>query len=307
MLSIVVPVYGCPEAIIELSQRVKVVAGKMDTDYELIYVNDACPKGSWHEITTVCTYDKNIVAVNLSRNFGQHYAITCGLSISTGDWVVVMDCDLQDEPEEIESLFNKAIEGYDIVFACRDDRKDNYFKKLGSKVFYRFLSYMTDTEQDNRIANFGIYNRKVILAILSLKESLRFFPVNVRWLGFNHHKLIVKHNERHAGGSSYNLKKLVSLAVDVIVSFSDKPLKIMVKFGFIVSLSAFLFTLYLFGRWLLTDIEVAGWASLMVSLWFMFGVSTSFLGIVGVYVAKAFDEAKRRPLFIIDSVIGKNK
>lgn len=307
MISIVVPVYGCPEALAELSERVRKVFDGLRNDYELILVNDKCPKNSWEVIQNLASNESNIIAVNLSRNFGQHYAITCGLTMAKGEWVVVMDCDLQDEPEEIANLYEKAIEGYDIVYACRDDRKDSFFKKLGSKCFYKFLSYMTDTKQDSRIANFGIYSRKSIDALLTLKESLRFFPVNIRWLGFNSSKLTVNHSERHTGGSGYNLKKLIQLATDVIISFSDKPLKLMVKAGFIVSFTAFLFTVYILGSWLIDGTTVEGWASIMVSLWFMFGISTCFLGIVGIYVAKAFDEGKRRPLFIIDQIIGAKK
>jgi glycosyltransferase involved in cell wall biosynthesis len=302
-LSIVIPVYGSPATLPKLAERLALIASRMLYTLEVILVNDRCPQGSWEVIKELQASYPFIRAINLSRNFGQHYAITAGLEAATGTWIVVMDCDLQDMPEEIPNLLNKAQEGYDIVLARRSERNDGFFKKLGSKLFYKVLSYMTNTKQDARIANFGVYHRKVINAFLLFKEQLRFFPVAIRWLGFNAVELDVKHQLRDEGKSSYNFSRLISLATDVIVSFSDKPMYLLVRFGAFVSTLSIVAVLYFLIAWFTGDIEVQGWTSLMVSLWFMFGMVCMFLGLVGLYVAKAFDESKQRPIYIIDEEI----
>lgn len=299
-ISIIVPVYGYPESLSELVERLDAQSKILNQEVEIILVNDRCPKDSWSVIKSLLPMYNSLIAINLSRNFGQHYAISAGLAKATGDWVVVMDCDLQDMPEEIPRLYQQALQGFDIVFARRAMRKDSFFKKLGSLLFYKVLSYMTNTKQDERIANFGIYSKKVINAFLSFKEQLRFFPVNIRWLGFNATELDINHSPSPEGVSSYSLSRLIALATNVIVCFSDKPMYLMVRFGIIISFLSLISAALIVIKWLLGDIEVEGWASIMVSIWLMFGLSTMFLGVVGLYVAKAFDESKDRPVFIID-------
>lgn len=157
--------------------------------------------------------------INLSRNFGQHYAITAGLSQAKGEWVVVMDCDLQDTPEEIKNLYTKAQEGYDSVFAQRVERKDKFLKRLSSIVFYKVFSFLTDSKQDETVANFGIYHRKVVNAILSMGDSIRYFPIMAQWVGFRKGYLPIKHGARKEGKSSYSLFKLLKLASDNMIGF----------------------------------------------------------------------------------------
>lgn len=308
MISIVVPVYGCPEALSELTSSIDDVLKRIDEKYELILINDSCPKGSWGIIEALVKANPCVIGVNFTRNFGQHYAITAGLEQAKGDLIVVMDCDLQDNPNEIESLYEAIMkENVDVALASRKNRLDSYFKKIGSKYFYKFLSVMTNTEQDPSVANFGIYRRKVINSYLEFKEKLRFFPVNIGWMGFSTIKVNVKHNLRFDGVSSYSLRKLLALASSVIVSFSDKPLWFMVRAGFVISIGAFIFALYVLVIALFTTSEIVGWSSIMVSIWFMFGMLTMMLGVVGIYVAHTFDESKNRPLFIIDKIIKSPK
>ncbi len=305
-ISIVVPVYGSPGALPSLVDGIeKVMQTALITNFEIILVNDGCPKGSWQEIINLQKNHSSIIGINFSRNFGQHYAILAGLKQSSGDRIVVMDCDMQDDPAEIPRLFNKAQEGYDLVYACRTIRQDSLFKKLGSKFFYAFLSYMTNTKQDSRVANFGIYDRKVIDALLRFEEKLRFFPVNVRWLGFDHSNITVGHNRREDGKTSYSFKRLFALAFDVVFGFSDKPMYLLVKSGLVISILSLIITCYFAVQWLTGSIEVEGWAGIMVSIWFMFGITILSLGMVGLYVAKAFDEAKKRPLYVVDEIIGE--
>ena len=299
-ISIVVPVYGSPSLLAPLLSRLESVLDSLKRNYEVILVCDRCPKNSWGEMKRLLPDKEWLTIVNLSKNFGQHYAIYCGLQRAQGEWVVVMDCDLQDQPEEIPKLYQRALEGNDIVFACRAVRNDSFFKKLGSKLFYKFLGYMTNTKQDERIANFGIYNRKVIDALLKFKEQLRFFPAQVRWLGFKTAEVEIAHASRSEGKSNYSLKKLFELGFNVTISFSDKPLYLLVKFGFATALLSIVTSVAILLSWLSGKIQVEGWTSIMLSLWFMFGVIMASVGLVGIYISKTFDEAKGRPVYVID-------
>lgn len=298
-ISVISPVFRGEKMLDELVSRVSAAVGSITNDYEIILVNDASPDQSWAEICRICDLHKKVIGVNLSRNFGQHYAITAGLSYATGEWIVVMDCDLQDRPEEIPHLYSKALEGFDSVFAQRVIRHDTFFKKLSSKLFYLLFSYLTETSQDASIANFGIYHRKVVDAVLSMGDSMRYFPAQVQWVGFRKGVLPVDHSERAEGKSSYSFNKLFRLALDTMISFSDKPLRIMVKFGSLIVLLSILAGLYFFVKWLCGGVVVLGYTSIMISVWFLAGVVVSLLGVVGLYQGKMFDKIKDRPIFIV--------
>ncbi len=267
--------------------------------YEIILVNDASPDNSWQEIEKQCALNPCVKGINLSRNFGQHYAITAGLHYAKSDYVVVMDCDLQDRPEEIPALYRKAQEGYDSVFAQRIHREDKWLKRLSSKVFYSIFSYLTDTKQDASVANFGIYRRCVIDAVLSMGDSFRYFPTQVQWAGFRKAYLPVQHAERAEGKSSYNFGRLMHLAIDTMISFSDKPMRLMVKCGFAVTGIALIIGIVYLVKFLAGDIAVLGYTSLVVSIWIIAGIIISLLGVVGLYIGKMFDTVKQRPTFIV--------
>jgi len=302
-ISIVSPVYKADKIVQELVKQVKENLLTITEDFEIILVNDASPDNSWVAIATECEKDKRVKGINLSRNFGQHYAITAGLTYAKGEWVVVMDCDLQDRPDEIPNLYKKAMEGWDIVFAQRAERKDGFFKKKFSSLFYTFFSYLTDTKQDASVANFGIYNKKVIAAILSMKDQIRFFPTMVQWVGFNKFYLKVKHSERFEGKSSYNFKGLFKLALNSILAFSDKPLRLTAKLGFGITLISLLVMLVYFIMYLNGSIKVLGFASLIISFWFLSGIIIFILGFVGLYIGKMFEKVKDRPNFIVKEEI----
>src|SRR5262245_16493589 len=204
-LSFVVPVYGSPESLTPLQQRVRAVCRQLDVPYELILVDDRCPKGSWRAIQSLAAVDSNVVAIRLSRNFGQHAAIQAGLSQVRGQWIVVMDCDLQDRPEDVPSLLRQAEKGFDVVLAVRGTRDDPWHRKIASRLFYRVLSFMTDTEQTAEVGNFGVYGRKVIDTITQWSEDSKYFPAIVQWVGFSRTYLSVDRDARHQGQSSYTL------------------------------------------------------------------------------------------------------
>jgi polyisoprenyl-phosphate glycosyltransferase len=302
MISVVSPVYRADVLLPELVQRVSAVMEKMNQTYEIILVEDHSPDNSWAIIKQVCRDNRHVRGLKLSRNFGQHYAITAGLHASKGEWVVVIDCDLQDVPEEIPNLYAKALEGYFVVQARRHQRQDSILKRQFSRSFYGVLSWLTGTRHDPAIANFGIYHRKVIDAVCSMSESIRYFPTMVKWVGFRCTTLDVKHSERKEGKSSYNFRRLMHLAMDIILANSDKPLRLTVKLGVYISMTSFLFALYSLIMALAGEINVPGYASIMVSIWFLSGLIIFILGVVGLYVGKTFEGVKKRPVYIVEEM-----
>lgn len=300
MLSIVSPVYKAEQIIPLLVERIENTVDKITADYEIILVEDGGPDRSWSVIEALAQNKSKIKGVKLSRNFGQHPAIMAGLSQAKGEWVVVMDCDLQDQPEEIEKLYAKALEGYDIVLAKRKNRQDGFFKKMTSLFFSKVYGYFTDTEYDNEVANFGIYNRKVIQSVIEIPDAIKFFPLFVKFVGYKSTAIQVEHAERAEGNTSYSFAKLLSLAFNTIISFSNKPLKLFVKFGLTISILSFMVGIYNVYLAMTNQIEVLGYSSIIVSIWFLSGVLITTIGVTGIYVGKIFDQTKNRPTYIID-------
>lgn len=298
-ISVVSPVYRAEKIISELVKQVKENLLPITEDFEIILINDASPDHSWSEIEEETAKDKRVKGLNLSRNFGQHYAITAGLNFAKGEWIVVMDCDLQDRPDEILNLYHKALEGFDSVFAQRTERNDTLFKKLFSKLFYKLFSYLTDTKQDATVANFGIYRRCVIDAILSMHDQIRFFPAMVQWVGFRKFYLPVEHASRFEGKSTYNYKGLFRLALNTIMGFSDKPLRLTVKVGFFITILSVLVAIVYLGLYLSGRIQVEGFTTLILSLWFLAGFIMFILGILGLYIGRMFEKVKERPVYLI--------
>lgn len=283
----------------ELVRRNVESVSTITDDYEIILVNDASPDNSWEEILKQCASNPKVKGINLSRNFGQHYAITAGLHYAKGDWVVVMDCDLQDRPEEIPNLYRKAMEGYDIVYARRVVRKDGFLKKQSSKWFYKVFNWLSGMQTDSSVANFGIYRHCVIDEFNKMPEKTRFFPSLVKYLGFKDAAIDVEHAGRAEGESSYNLNKLLKLSFDVIVSNSNKPLRISVGLGFVMAMFSFLLALYnLIAKWV-GIIKVDGYTTTVFSIWFVGGLLLFVIGILGLYIGKIFDQVKGRQLFIV--------
>jgi dolichol-phosphate mannosyltransferase len=299
-ISIVIPVYRAEQIMDELVTRLTRSLSAITSSYEIILVEDGGPDKSWDKIVENAQKHPQIKGILLSRNFGQHHAITAGLDASKGNWVVVMDCDLQDQPEEIAGLYAKAKEGYDIVFARRAQRQDTFFKRMSSKVFYGVFAYLSGIPQDNSIANFGIYSRKVIDTINTMREPMRAFAPMARWVGFNRTAIDVTHAERFAGESSYSWSKLFNLALDFAMAYSDKPLKLTIKLGISISILAVLYTLYNIVLYNMGIITLTGYTSLIVSIWFLSGLIIFTLGIIGLYIGKMFEGIKNRPLYIID-------
>jgi len=302
-ISVVVPVYGCRACLEDLYRRLVAALTEITQSFEIILVNDACPQNSWEVVKQIALKDPRVKGIDLSRNFGQIRAITAGLHYAEGEWVVVMDCDLQDKPEEIARLYKKAQEGYDVVFSRRTVRRDSVFKKLSSKIFYLIYGYFTDGAFDSSICNFSISRRMVIDNYKRMGDQNRAFILFIKWMGFKSAVIEIDHAERAAGRSSYTLRKQLRLALEVITTQSNKPLILSIRLGFGVSLLAFIYGIYMIARYLMYGISVAGWTSTIVSIYFVGGIILAQMGILGLYIGYVFDQTKARPTFIVREVI----
>ncbi len=302
-LSVVSPVYRGERLVQPLVERIRAAVAPLQVAYEIVLVEDGSPDASWAAIERMAALHPEVVGIELSRNFGQHPAITAGLAHARGEWVVVMDCDLQDRPEEITSLWQHAhAQGLDAVQAQRVMRQDGWLKRTFSWTFYAFLTWLTGADHDPSVANFGLYHRRVVDAILALPERIRYFPTMVQWVGYRRGKMPVQHDARLEGKTSYNWAALTRLALNIILSYSDKPLRLAVKLGMGISFVALAFAGVVLVRALLGQYIVSGYASLMVSIWFLSGLIISVLGVVGLYVGKTFEGVRQRPIFIVRSL-----
>ena len=299
-ISVVIPVYRAESCLEELYRRLKAALEPLTADFEIMLVEDCGGDRSWPLIVELAQRDPRVKGIQFSRNFGQHYGITAGLDRCNGDWVVVMDCDLQDRPEEIPRLYAKAQEGHEIVVARRGKRSDPLLKRFSSWLYYSVFSWLADMDYDPQAGNFRILSRKVINNYRNLRERSRFFGSLINWMGFPFTSVDVQHDERFAGDSSYTFGKLWRLGAETIIAYSDKPLRIAVRLGFFIATCAFLYGLYILVLALFHGSPVTGWSSLIVSIYFMGGVIVAILGILGIYLGKTYDETKCRPLYVIN-------
>ena len=302
-ISIVSPVFKAKKILPELISRLKNVLCSLTNDFEIILIDDGCPEESWSQIIHECKSDLKIKGIKLSKNFGQHYAITAGLKHATGDWIVVMDCDLQDDPKNINMLYYEALKGFEIVQARRINRKDSLTKRTSSFLFHYMYKKLSGINSDFTVGNFGIYNKKVINSINLMPENARSFPSLLSHVGFNHSYVNVEHNMRFEGKTSYTIEKLLKLSLDIIIANSNKPLKLAIKLGFLISVLSFALAIYNIVANLIGLIKVPGYTSTIFSIWFVGGLILLFLGILGLYIDKIFTEVKSRPLYLISEKI----
>ena len=298
-ISVVIPVYKADDCLEELYRRLSTELLSITDDYEIIFVEDCGGDRSWAIVRELSQVDTRVKGLQFSRNYGQHFGITAGLDYCNGDWVVVMDCDLQDQPEEIHKLYAKAQNGYEVVYARRAVRQDHLLKRWSSRLFYNVFDYLTEQKSDPAIGNFGIYSQKVIDNFRLMRESARNFPLFVRWLGFRSASVDVEHASRFSGTSSYTFYKLMHLAVDSIIAQSNRPLRLSIKLGFLMALSSFFVALYYTAKYFIYSIPVSGWTSLIVSLYFLAGLFFVNTGFLGLYIGRIYSEVKGRPLYVI--------
>ena len=298
-ISVVIPVYKAEGCLEELYRRLRAALEPISADFEIILVEDCGGDRSWEMIAALARADRRVKGMQFSRNFGQHCGITAGLDRCSGEWVVVMDCDLQDQPEEIPRLYAKAQEGYDVVQARRGRRHDPLHKRLTSWLFYSAFNYLADVHYDGQVGNFRIVSRTVVESFKTMREQIRLFSIMVDWMGFPTASIDVQHAARAEGKSTYTYRKLLRLASGVIIAYSDIPLRLAVKLGFGMAACSFMFGVYNVVKSFMRQVPVMGWTSLIVSLYFLSGIIIALLGILGIYLGKTFEETKKRPLYIV--------
>lgn len=301
MISIVVPVYGCTACLEALCHKVREAFEGTVFDWELVLVDDRGSDDPWALISELASNDKRVKGVRLSRNHGQHLAIWAGLSVAKGDWVAVIDCDLQDDPAVIPILHETALaRQVDAIIVDRGSWTDSWFRRLASRAFYQIIDLLGGISIQNA-GNFGLYSRRMVDTLLLFKEQEVFLPMLVALTGLKRDTYRMNRSERAAGQSSYSFMRLLRMAIAIVVRFSDRPLKLSVAVGFAFSLFSALISLLLVILWLLGTFTVPGWTSTVLSVWFLSGLIMATLGVHGFYLGRVFAEVKNRPRIIIES------
>ena len=288
MISVVVPAYRSPSTLQPLVAGIE--KALKSYDFEIILIDDNCPLGSWDKILNIKINSPNgkLQAVKLGFNVGQHRAIWEGLRRSNGNQIIIMDCDLQDDPSQISKLLKQS-KNVDAVLARRTDRKDSFFKKLSSTIFYKILSVLTGIKFDAAVANFGVYSRNLVDSLIISEGNSPFLPAEVQRLTANIKYVAVNHTKRMIGKSSYNFRKLLILSFNVSISFSKKPLMFIILSGFFVIISSALGLAYLIVGSLMFGILVPGWLSLLMAVTSLGGFNILFLGTIALYVSEIFE------------------
>ncbi len=305
LFSIVSPVYRAENILDELVKQLTEVGDKLTDNYEIILVEDHSPDKSWAKMMELGRKYPKVKGIKLSRNFGQHNAIAAGLYHASGEYVIVMDCDLQDNPIYIPQLIEKAREGFDVVYTVKKERKHNFFKDFTGAVFHRLFNYLTGNDlvrTDGKIGAYSLISQKVVAAYRNLHDEYRPYLVMLNILGFEHTFLNIEHSTRHSGKSSYNLRRLVNHAINGIISQTDRLLKLSVYMGAFYTFASFIYGIWVLYKQFTVGLQ-SGWPSLVLLITFSTGIILLFLGIIGLYISRIFTQVKNRPLFIVDKTI----
>jgi polyisoprenyl-phosphate glycosyltransferase len=302
-LSVVVPLLNEEGIVEELIKRINGSVEEVSENYEIILVDDGSTDGTWEKIRLSSKINLKVKGIKLSRNFGHHYAISAGLHNAKGEWVVVMDGDLQDRPEVIPNLLKKAQEGFDVVFVSRNKRPESLFYRIFQKIFYIILNRLSGIDFDSRQANFSIINRKVVEAFKKFPENSRFYGSTIKWLGFSRSYIEAEHGRRFSGKPSYTIRKRLNLAFDIILAFSDRPLKFAIGLGLFLSGVSFLILIWVLIGYMSWGFTVIGWPSLIASIFLSSGAILVVLGVIGIYLGRVFNEVKSRPLYLVEDKV----
>jgi dolichol-phosphate mannosyltransferase len=303
-ISVVIPIYNEEGSLPELIARCRKTLEPFE--YELIFVDDRSADTSFEMLRIYAQEDSRIRIVRFSRNFGHQIAITAGIDYAQGDAVVIMDGDLQDPPELILEMQEQWEKGYEVVYARRRTRKDSYFKKATAFLFYRSLKRFANISIPTDTGDFRLMDRKVVTALQKMPERTRFMRGMTSWVGFKQTSVLFDRDERQHGETAYPLKKMVTLAIDGLTSFSFIPLRLATYAGFTTALLGFLFGVYaLYRKFFLPEaFTVPGWTTIVIAIFVLGGIQLMILGILGEYVGRIYTEVKKRPLYLTDAVVG---
>ena len=299
MISIVAPFYNSEKTVSLFIDRVSSVCTEINQQFEIILIDDRSTDETWDQITKCAVISKNVIGYRLSKNFGQHAAITAGISNANGTLIIIMDCDLQDNPVYIKNLVTKSMEGFDIVCSIKSDKKHSRFRKLTSHLFYTILNSLSDVKLEKNLGTLTLINRKVANEFLKIKDYHRHTSLVFSWLGFKRGFINVEHESRFDGKSSYTFSKLIKHALNGIISQSQKILNASIILGIFMICISFSSILFIFIGSLFLEFN-AGWPSLAILILFTTGIILFILGVHGLYIGKIFEQVKDRPIFIID-------
>lgn len=301
-LSVVIPVYNEQENLPELLSRLLKVLNTIGLSYEIVFVDDGSKDQSLSLLYQLSGQDEHLVVVELARNFGHQIAVSAGLDYVRGQGIVVMDADLQDPPEVLPQFIAKWQEGYEVVYAIRQQRKESWLKRVAYAVFYRILHQLADIDIPLDSGDFCIMDRRVVEILNAMPERNRFVRGIRSWVGFRQTGLAYERSTRYAGKSKYSFRKLLALALDGLISFSYVPLRVIAVAGFGVSAFSIALAIFYALKRILVGLNPPGFATLTVALFFLSGVQLITLGVIGEYIGRISDEVKQRPLYIVRRV-----
>jgi polyisoprenyl-phosphate glycosyltransferase len=305
-ISIVTPVYNETVATLNaLVDRVTSALIQVATDYEIILVDDGSQNDAWESISAINLANPKVKGIRLARNFGQHSAIAAGLDHASGEWVVVMDCDLQDRPEVIPELYEKAKGGYDVVFVDRVARPEGIFYRFLAATFYKLFNFLAGQDYQRTQGNFSVISREVVEAFRQIPDRDRFYGGTVRWLGFRQASIAARHGERFVGKTTYNLGHRFRFAFQLILGYSTRLLYVAIVLGLVMAIISLVMAAEI-AVYKITnpDRPVSGWASVMTALFFTAGVTNIMLGLIGIYLGDLVERSRSRPSYIVQRRVG---
>ncbi|MCX2477368.1 glycosyltransferase family 2 protein [Pedobacter sp. MC2016-05] len=307
LVSIVIPAYNEADNIFVIAESIKKVFSSIDYHYEIILVDDGSADHTLEKIKAYASTSYNVFFLEFSRNFGHQLAVKAGMDHAFGDCVISMDCDMQHPPELIPEMLQKWQEGFEVVYTIREEDKTlSKGKRSSSSLFYKTLNWLSDIDLEPGAADFRLLDQKVVNVFRNFQENEPFLRGLVKWLGFKQYAIKYNPAARFSGKSKYTIKKMFRLALHGVTSFSIKPLYSAVYLGFILSLASVLYIPYVIYAFV-NNVEVSGWASMIMTIVFFGGLQLIILGIIGIYVGKMFMQTKNRPNYIIRSTNIPNK
>lgn len=303
--SIVIPLFNEEESLPALVTRLREVMAKLDGPAEVVMVDDGSRDATYELMADANREDPRFKIIQLSRNFGHQLAITAGMDAAAGQAVIVMDADLQDPPHVILEMAAKWQEGYEVVYAVREQREgERLFKTATASVFYSLLHRMADVEHTVDVGDFRLVDRRALDAFLQMRETNRYVRGMFSWIGFRQAAVPYTRESRHAGTTKYTLRKMLRFASDAVIGFSTAPLRLALGVGLFLAFAAVCYGLVAIGLKLAGSSLVPGYASLLVTITFLSGIQLIVMGMVGQYVARIYDEARARPLYLVREMRG---
>lgn len=306
-IGVVIPVFNCAECLGPLCDRLASMFRSIGMEnYQVVLVDDRSTDASWASVRQLAASDEHIEAIRLSRNFGQHAAITAGLARACGEWVVVMDCDLQDPPEVIPELYAKALSGFDMVFARRRRTGDSLVRRVAAAAYFKIINALLDADIDRDLGTLSIISKKVVRSFLEIRDKDRQYLNILFWLGYAHTSIEFEHQPRFAGTSSYSIARLLRHGYEGVFFQTTTLLRWIVYFGFLVALSGAALAGYLVLAYLNNARPPEGWTSLAVLILLVGGFIIVSTGVTGLYIGMIFKQVKDRPVYVIDEIVTRS-